>query len=288
MYFMIINIKPLWNKPYEIVVDLTRFTMENEWPNDSIETFEKLLSSEALFNLKVVYFYNANSAFKKYAKKLPRNSKHSIRILFINSLDDFSDHLNDLRFPKSTLNLEKGATTITPVTKIATYQTPVVFKISQNTIQIMSTQTSNIFGCPAILNDVFHIDDIDEIFPLSNRTDEHEFILRYSERSPTFNVIGPNNTSAFSTTFSSPKREIIVHTIKAAKSRSLTSRQPNLMNEDQRHLSPSDVPGTLLNMAILNIGSADASLRLYSYNLLVVICEYFKFDIKPLLSCEGN
>ena len=56
-----------------------------------------------------------------------------------------------------------------------------------------------------------------------------------------------------------------------------------------RAIRPSDVPGKLLNMALLNIGSDDHCLRLAAYNLLVALCLTFNFDVgNQLLSAKGK
>jgi hypothetical protein len=57
----------------------------------------------------------------------------------------------------------------------------------------------------------------------------------------------------------------------------------------ERNITPSGVPGTLLNMSLLNIGSDDPNLRLAAYNLLVALSLNFNFDVgKQLLSAKGN
>lgn len=64
------------------------------------------------------------------------------------------------------------------------------------------------------------------------------------------------------------------------------SRPTNL---SERTIQPSDVPGRLLNMALLNLGSDDPSLRLSSYNLLYALSRTFNFDIgKQLLDAKGR
>lgn len=57
----------------------------------------------------------------------------------------------------------------------------------------------------------------------------------------------------------------------------------------ERTISPSGVPGTLLNMSLLNIGSDDPNLRLAAYDLLVALSMSFNFDVgKQLLSAKGK
>ena len=50
-------------------------------------------------------------------------------------------------------------------------------------------------------------------------------------------------------------------------------------NMSERTIRPNDVPGRLLNMALLNIGSVDPSLRLAAYNLLYAISITFHFEV---------
>lgn len=54
-------------------------------------------------------------------------------------------------------------------------------------------------------------------------------------------------------------------------------------------IRPRDVPGTLLNIALLNLGSPDPSLRSAAYNLLCALTQ--KFDLKiegQLLETTGK
>lgn len=52
--------------------------------------------------------------------------------------------------------------------------------------------------------------------------------------------------------------------------------------------NPSDVPGTLLNMALLNLGTDNDSLRLAAYNMLDALCKNFHFVVQlQLLGTEG-
>jgi neurofibromin 1 len=48
---------------------------------------------------------------------------------------------------------------------------------------------------------------------------------------------------------------------------------------EERSLRPSDVPGTLLNVALLNLSSGDEVLRLGAYNLIYELSGYFKWGM---------
>ena len=56
-----------------------------------------------------------------------------------------------------------------------------------------------------------------------------------------------------------------------------------------RVIRPNDVPGRLLNMALMNLGDDDPHLRLASYNLLDSLSTYFRFDMSSkLLQANGK
>lgn len=53
-------------------------------------------------------------------------------------------------------------------------------------------------------------------------------------------------------------------------------------------IRPKDVPGTLLNMALLNLGSADPNLRTAAYNQLCALTATFDLKIEgQLLETQG-
>ncbi|CAG8787584.1 1760_t:CDS:2, partial [Racocetra fulgida] len=76
--------------------------------------------------------------------------------------------------------------------------------------------------------------------------------------------------------FTSPKKEAIIQAIRSSKARYQIAKPTNIT---ERVIRPNDVPGTLLNMALLNIGSEDPNLRLAAYNLLVALSLIFNFDV---------
>ena len=44
-------------------------------------------------------------------------------------------------------------------------------------------------------------------------------------------------------------------------------------------IRPTDVPGRILNMALLNMGGEDPLLRSAAYNLLHSLCIFFRFSV---------
>lgn len=56
-----------------------------------------------------------------------------------------------------------------------------------------------------------------------------------------------------------------------------------------RVLRPSDVPGTLLNVALLNMSSADPVLRVAAYDLVAELTRYFQYELNSqVLSARGE
>ena len=61
------------------------------------------------------------------------------------------------------------------------------------------------------------------------------------------------------------------------------------LTEVHHGIRPTDVPGRILNMALLNIGSEDPSLRSAAYSLLCSLCISFRFGIDhKLMNARGN
>jgi neurofibromin 1 len=56
----------------------------------------------------------------------------------------------------------------------------------------------------------------------------------------------------------------------------------------ERALRPSDVPGTLLNMGLLNLCAPDETLRLAAYGLIGDVAEAFHYDVAKVLKVSGE
>ncbi|CAI2172941.1 5991_t:CDS:10 [Funneliformis geosporum] len=280
MYHVLKTIEPAMGKPYELLVDLTMFGAANEIQLQWVQQFMHVLPFDAIENLNTLYFYNTNTAFKKFFKKLARifTSKVTRKILFLCNLNELNEYIApaEARLPKTTIQLDTDLMVVySPVTKISHYrmQVPVIIKISHDTIQVLTTRKQDLFnGLSCQLNDVYHISEIEDINISSHKNDDNEFTIKQDRGRPPL-------------IFTSPKREAIMTTIRSSKARYQIARPTNIT---ERVIRPSDVPGTLLNMALLNIGSDDPNLRLAAYNLLVALSAIFNFDVGgQLLGAKG-
>lgn len=99
------------SKPFELLLDLTLFGQFNEIQNQWISQFLQLLPFDSEHNLMQIYFYNTNSAFKKYSKKIVRQlpNKLAKRSIFSTTLVELHDYIapNELSLPKYTSKLIK-------------------------------------------------------------------------------------------------------------------------------------------------------------------------------------
>lgn len=130
------------------------------------------------------------------------------------------------------------------------------------------------YNVSAVTNDVFHVSEIEDI-AVSQHGRESD-----SSQELSFKY----NKGKSQLTFSTPKRDTMVAAIRHSKRRYEMSKPTNL---SERTIRPNDVPGRLLNMALLNIGSDDPNLRLAAYNLLYALSMTFNFDVgKQLLDAK--
>ena len=58
-------------RPFDVVIDLTQFGLANEVQSQWVQQFIQILPSDVVENLHTLIFYNTNTSFKKYVKKMP-------------------------------------------------------------------------------------------------------------------------------------------------------------------------------------------------------------------------
>ncbi|CAG8509250.1 3861_t:CDS:10, partial [Acaulospora colombiana] len=280
MYHVLNTIKSRMNGPFEVLVDLTQFGPSNEIQLQWVHQFIQIFPFDAVENLSKLYLYNTNTAFKKFAKKLSRPLSHQIskRMIFCCSLNELHEYIAppDVRLPQTTLLLDarKSRSIFSPVNRISHYrvQVPVTIKICNEYIQITTQRRQEVInGLSCQLNDVYHVSEIDDASN-SHKSDEGEFLIKLNHGRP-------------SLSFTSPKRGDILQAIRSSKARYQMVKPTSIT---ERVIRPNSVPGTLLNMALLNIGSEDPNLRLAAYDLLVSLSLIFNFDVgNQLLSTKG-
>ncbi|CAJ0836147.1 20802_t:CDS:10 [Entrophospora sp. SA101] len=203
---------------------------------------------------------------------------HIIEPFMTKPLSELYEYIapHEVRLPKGTaqLDTDNTITSYSQILKLAHYKAPipVIMKIGGENIQVITAKKQDlIFGLSCQLNDVFHVSEIEDITFSSNKNVNNEFAIKQNGR-PSF-------------IFASPMRDTIMQAIRTSKAKYQIAK-PSKVTE--RILRPNDVPGTLLNMTLFNIGSEDPNLRLAAYNLLVSLSNVFNFDVgNQLLATKG-
>lgn len=115
-------------------------------------------------------------------------------------------------------------------------------------MQVTSAERTRVLGQTVFLNDIYYASEIEEICLV----DENQFTLTIANQGTPL-------------TFMHQECEAIVRSIIHIRTRWELS-QPDSIPQHTK-IRPKDVPGTLLNIALLNLGSSDPSLRYRSLQL---------------------
>ncbi|KAK3343967.1 hypothetical protein B0T25DRAFT_584814 [Lasiosphaeria hispida] len=268
----------LWHRPFGLLIDATCYNGQSEPQDELFQKLELLTPSELSKQLSRVYIYNMNSATKKCFRRILRFSTKNDNSVFnprnvdyhlIGSLQDLQTHfhLSQLHLPKETISVVTDTRYVfQPITRLSKSKgkIEVVIKVGSQYVQVTTTKKQEVpgFRLSTTVNDIFRLGDVDEA-PTSIQTeDDSAFGLRA-------------DNGKIVMYFTSPKKTDVLQAIRAAKAK--YGKDTRAMKSFERLIRPQDVPGTLLNLALTNLASPDAVLRLSSYNLLGALCKAFKF-----------
>ncbi|XP_069040601.1 neurofibromin isoform X8 [Lepisosteus oculatus] len=274
IYHVLLTLKPYYAKPYEIVVDLTHAGPSNRFKTDFLSKWFVVFPGFAYENVAAVYIYNCNSwvrEYTKYHERLLTGLKGSKKLLFIDSPGRLAEHVepDQQKLPAATLALEEDLKVFHNALKLAHKDTKVSIKVGSTAVQVTSAERTRVLGQSVFLNDIYYASEIEEICLV----DENQFTL----------TIANTGTPL---TFMHQECEAIVQSIIHIRTRWELS-QPDSIPQHTK-IRPKDVPGTLLNIALLNLGSSDPSLRSAAYNLLCALTCTFNLKIEgQLLETSG-
>lgn len=283
-------------RQFDLVFNTTACHPSNVTPSQWLLYFSSLVPASILANVVNVFFLNPNTTARVELQFWSSSSygdssiKHEIadrmtslqKVVSCTTLAEIEMYVEprNLALDKLTLAI-LGSTAemhFDQITMVWYYRslTPVKFSIGGEYLQITGLKQQEWLPNVSVhLNDVFHLSDIDDVRSISIRGDDNTFFL--SCRNGAMNFV-----------FNSRERSEVVQALRQAKARVSKFRANNAVD---RVLRPNDVPGTLLNMAMLNITSDDSALRLSAYNLLCALSTSFNFGAssakKRLLSSRG-
>ncbi|XP_070591407.1 neurofibromin isoform X3 [Erythrolamprus reginae] len=247
IYHVLLTLKPYYAKPYEIVVDLTHAGPSNRFKTDFLSKWFVVFPGFAYENVSAVFIYNCNSwvrEYTKYHERLLTGLKGSKRLIFIDSPGKLAEHIDhdQQKLPAATLALEEDLKVFHNALKLAHKDTKVSIKVGSTAVQVTSAERTRVLGQTVFLNDIYYASEIEEICLV----DENQFTLTIANQGTPL-------------TFMHQECEAIVQSIIHIRTRWELS-QPDSIPQHTK-IRPKDVPGTLLNIALLNLGSSDPSLR---------------------------
>ncbi|KAI1004136.1 Neurofibromin [Podosphaera aphanis] len=280
----------MWHRSFGLLIDATCYNSQSSELQDSLFQKLNILSpSELSKQLSRVYIYNINSAFRKCFRRILRFSTKNESCAFhpknveyhlIGSLQDLQIHfhLSQLHLPRETISVVTDTRyVIQPVSRLSRTRgkIEVVIKVGNQYVQVTTTKKQEVFPglrLHANVNDIFRLSETSEAPAPSQPEDDSAFGLR-------------TENGKIVMYFSSPRKSDVLQAIKGAKGKH--GKELRQRKSIERLLRPQDVPGTLLNIAFMNMASTDKVLRLASYNLLCAFCRAFKFAVSAnFLSTE--
>ncbi|KAG2213997.1 hypothetical protein INT47_001268 [Mucor saturninus] len=278
IYYMLRVMEPHLNHPFELLFDWTRGGAHCEIPVHWLNQFFQLVFTEMNDHLVYLHLFNPNFHLQRYIRKFPRilTNKLVKRTRSAISISELSNSiaLSEIRLPKDSYDIEKEmGMTVTNAFLITSFKThiPVSIKIGSEYFQVTTIRDQEIFwSLNTILNNVYNLNDLIDIFlpsvPANKRASgEGEIHITHDGGAATMILSVPNRDAVYKYLMDR-KKTFDTH---------LTDRNHGIR--------PTDVPGRILNMALLNIGSDDPTLRLTAYNLLYSLCVSFRFGISHQL-----
>ncbi|KAL3318538.1 hypothetical protein Ciccas_002793 [Cichlidogyrus casuarinus] len=257
------------NKPFELVVDFTHVSSENRFTTEMLTRWTNIVGPILQDWLVAAYIYNCNSWVREYTKLRERfltTLKGSRKMVFIDQPARLNEYIepDQQKLPSGTLALEEDLKVFNNALKLAHKDTKVAIKVCTNAIQVTAIEKSKVLGHAVILNDIYYASEIEEVCLV----DDNQFTLTIANDS------GPLS-------FIHDACDSIVQAIIHIRTRWALS-QPDTHTIHTK-IRPRDVPGTLLNIALLNLGSSDPNLRSAAYNLLCALTKTFNLKIEGLL-----
>uniref|UniRef100_A0A4W4FPH0 Neurofibromin n=1 Tax=Electrophorus electricus TaxID=8005 RepID=A0A4W4FPH0_ELEEL len=274
IYHVLLTLKPYYAKHYEIVVDLTHVGPSNRFKTDFLSKWFVVFPNFAYENVAAVFIYNCNTwvrEYTKYHERLLTGLKGSKKLVFIDSPARLAEHVEpeQQKLPAATLTLEEDLKVFHTALKLAHKDTKVSIKVGSTAVQVTSADRTRVLGQSVFLNDIYYASEIEEICLV----DENQFTLTIANQGTPL-------------TFMHQECDAIVQSIIHIRTRWELS-QPDSIPQHTK-IRPKDVPGTLLNIALLNLGSSDPSLRSAAYNLLCALTCTFNLKIEgQLLETSG-
>lgn len=273
LYHVLLTLKPYACHPFELIIDFTHTCSDNRFRTEFLQKWFCVMPQVAYENLKAVYIYNCNSWVREYTKfhdRILQSLKGNRKLIFADAkmINEIIEH-DQQKLPGATLSLDEDLKVFNNALKLSHKDTKVSIKVGPTSLQITSMEKTKVLSHSVLLNDVYYASEIEEVCLV----DDNQFTLSIANESGQLSFIHNDCDN-------------IVQAIIHIRNRWELS-QPDSVTVHQK-IRPKDVPGTLLNMALLNLGSSDPNLRTAAYNQLCALTATFDLKIEgQLLETQG-
>ncbi|CAF1287270.1 unnamed protein product [Adineta steineri] len=274
IYHVLLTLKPFQAKPFELIIDFTHTCTDNRFKTDYLSKWFICMPDCFYYNLQACYIYNCNSWVREYTKyhdRILSTIKGTRKLIFLDHISRLNDFIefDQQKLPGHTLSLEEDLRVFNNALKLSHKDTKVAIKVGPQAIQVTSSEKTKVLGHSVLLNDVYYASEIEEVCLV----DDNQFTLTIA------NETGPLS-------FIHNDCDNIVQSIIHIRTRWELAQPDSIQIHNK--IRPKDVPGTLLNIALLNLGSLDPSLRSAAYNLLCALTQTFDLRIEgQLLESSG-
>lgn len=259
---------------FDLVIDLTDFSPTTEMPIAWLRRSLQMCPPGILPLVHTLALYNPNSYARKRLRRMIADlstvgTTIGKSVVAASSPAELAEFIpfTSLALPDHTMALAYEADHVfTNLLCLSDHemQVPVVVKLGDDCLQVASWRKQDLTASlKAYIIDVINLKDVDDIVAGTGVSSD-QLIVKHSQNQ--------------SVTFISRKRNEMAQIIRTAR-----GRLRDTPSED-RALRPSDVPGTLLNVAFLNMSSSDEVLRMGAYNLVNELCSFFKYDLSSQIS----
>ncbi|XP_047141766.1 neurofibromin isoform X1 [Hydra vulgaris] len=274
LYHILLTLQPVRGENWELVADFSHTSLVNRFKADTLIKAFTIIPESQLASLQLIYLYNINHSLIQYMELNERVMKPGIakniqKIVIIDKLSKLYEYIENVKLPSSTLTLENDIKRYT-VLKI-TMKGTVILKVNPTSVQLQSPDKVKVLGLSVYINDVFYASEIEKASSY-----EDVLSLEFSSRTGILN---------FRTTQAAEIASYI-NNIHSRWNPSHSDKNTKIITK--KKIRPKDVPGTLLNMSLINLGNRDPSLRLAAYNLLCSLTQTFNLQINErLLEAKG-
>lgn len=307
LHFHILNTyKAYLGKPYDLLIDCTFASAKNDIREEWIARFVELAPDGMLTHLAQIYVLHGADWLKHMCKRFQHylvGAKLVDRAVFVDSIQRLGQYITpeEQRLPARTKAIENakefrgilllpsgrlgdgagassgaargtGSTAASATAAVGvsfmSRSNAVVVRIGVDAVAIVSPNR-RLLGRPVTLTNVYSVGDLFDVSLTADSSIVALHCVASVSGSSVLRLQSPEHAAELATT--------IQHMI----ARYRLSHAAPLVGAptDGQAMRPADVPGIMLNMALLNMGSSDASLRVSAYNLLHAISVAFNFDI---------